>query len=116
MQLTATGTPAATNYSNATFYVNNGGASGINVSSSGQTSWSLLTHDTTAGNNSMIFDIFNPGLAKRTVMNLAGGYIGGYASFGSFFHNTATAYDGLKFMTASSTFTGTIRIYGYKNS
>jgi hypothetical protein len=31
-------------------------------------------------------------------------------------HNVSTSYDGLTILPASSNFTGTLRIYGYKNS
>jgi hypothetical protein len=61
----------------------------------------------------------NPALAKPTNGNVSYTYWGSGANEigqGGFAHNKSVAYDGIKLTPASSTLTGEIRIYGYKNS
>lgn len=75
---------------------------------------------TVEGDTAAVMDIFAPALARHThVVATSGGrntattmYIQSDATV----HLLATAYDGLTLYPASGTFSGTLRIYGYRNS
>jgi hypothetical protein len=63
------------------------------------------------------FDVSQPFLS--VVTNYAGNYltqVGNYTGLCAGGHNNAASYDGITFLPASSTLTGTVRVYGYKNS
>lgn len=66
----------------------------------------------------MSMDIYNPALAVPTQFNIQSGFrtsTGIQMSLETTAHNVSTAYDGITFYPASSTMTGTVRIYGYKD-
>jgi hypothetical protein len=60
-------------------------------------------------------DIYRPFLAADTVL---GGIAGVSTDFNTHLarHNQSTSYDGISFITSTSTMTGKLRVYGYKNS
>lgn len=65
------------------------------------------------------FTVFNPYVAASTSVLATGLGNDGTASYSwnlNAYHDTATAYDGIKFTTVGGTITGTIRIYGLRNS
>jgi hypothetical protein len=67
--------------------------------------------------SSLTMDIFGPNLAQRTFANNhAFAYIAANAlRIGISMHNVQTAYDGIRFLTASgATVTGNVTIYGYR--
>jgi hypothetical protein len=119
-QMTTGGTAATTSYYYGGWSVNenNGtaGVTGVNVSS-----FSLGGTNTSYPTGSVasyeIYDPFNTiwtkftGTAFYINSTPAGVYLG---TSGGHFQNTS--YDGLKIAAGSGTFTGTVRIYGYKNS
>jgi len=76
--------------------------------------------DSTAGASfAATMNAFSPALARQTNLNNFGACIETSGSiiqitYGN--HSTATAYDGITFLTTATSFTGTIRIYGYQNS
>lgn len=41
---------------------------------------------------------------------------GGTSTFGGGFHDSATSFDGFTIFPSTGTFTGTVRVYGYRNS
>ena len=61
--------------------------------------------------------LMSPQLALPTFATGSGGDIGG-AAFNTFgaLHDVGTSYDGITFLATTGTMTGTVRIYGYKNS
>jgi hypothetical protein len=64
-------------------------------------------------------DIFRPNVAAYT--SITGNVVAPGSSTANFltrhgWHYQATSYDGISFFTASGTMTGTVRIYGYRNS
>jgi hypothetical protein len=76
--------------------------------------------DSTAGASfAATMNAFSPALARQTNLNNFGA---GIESAGSIIqitygnHSTATAYDGITFLTTATSMTGTIRVYGYQNS
>jgi hypothetical protein len=114
-QLRTGGSPNSTsNYQDGRRGISNGGAFDQNFTG-GKTSWEFISNlfsGTDTGFTS--FDLYNPQLATRT----------GYTAFsvttdafqltaGRF--NADTTFDGITLFPASSTFSGTIRIYGYGN-
>jgi hypothetical protein len=65
--------------------------------------------------NSSLLDLFNPQLTQTTGFLVHGGRFGDVMiSAGD--HNVATSYDGISIFPGTGTFTGTVRVYGYKNS
>jgi hypothetical protein len=60
-------------------------------------------------------DIFRPFLAVDTVLSGIGGESTNYNTHVAR-HNQSTSYDGISFITSTSTMTGKLRVYGYKNS
>jgi hypothetical protein len=73
----------------------------------------------TASGYGFSINILSPQLARTTVLVGSGGYP---SASGTTFetiwanHTTATAYDGITVNYAGTSFTGTIRVYGYQNS
>jgi hypothetical protein len=59
-------------------------------------------------------NISSPNLAEATYWNAITGT--SEITLNGGIHSLTTAYDGIKFTTLSGTMTGTVRIYGYKNS
>lgn len=113
-QLTAGGTPSAVSYYGAVVY------------RTATTQNSYFNTNSTSGVLGYIADQSN--LNILTISNpaatIASGYLSQYMGFGSTgseagtiggMHYVATSYDGIKF-TFTGNFTGTIRIYGLRNS
>ena len=61
-------------------------------------------------------DLFRPALAEPTTYATIQNYGAYVALAGGGRHTLSTAYDGLTLFRASGTFTGTLRIYGLRNS
>lgn len=77
--------------------------------------------DGTAGSiGHMIFDITSPALATHTSVTgrfaMNAGNTGLYGGTTSSAHFVSTAYDGIRLFVSSGSFSGTLRIYGYRNS
>lgn len=97
-----------------------GGTAGAG-SNSGQSSFNFGTVlNTGADRYAYRFDLYGPQTATKTL----GLYEGGYQNNGgttitnqiNTVHGLSTSYDGISFFPASGTITGSIRVYGYKNS
>jgi hypothetical protein len=70
------------------------------------------------GTSSLFINIFRPYIAAQTTFqsqNVAIGTTTVFVQSGGGLHDLSTAYDGFYFYPASSTITGTLRIYGYAN-
>jgi hypothetical protein len=67
-----------------------------------------------------VVNIGSPNNAVATKYNCLSGAIENSGVFNQYFfagaHTTASAYDGFTIRTAGTSFTGTIRVYGYQNS
>lgn len=65
-----------------------------------------------------VIDVFDPARAVATVLRSAYsiGVTGPAPSQYAASHNVSSAFDGFTLTPASSTITGTIRVYGYRNS
>ena len=62
-----------------------------------------------------VINLYNPALAQHTQIVTNAGTSGQFTRITGV-HDVSTAYDGFTIFVASGTITGTIRIYGYKNS
>lgn len=106
------------NYSRQTLY-GNGGTAGASFVT-GQTSWAPLATDTgSASYNRIFFDLLGPKQARVTtstydtfMVENAGLW---YSMRGALWFNSATPFDGISFYPSTGTFSGTVRIYGYRN-
>lgn len=106
---------SGTNYLSIYQYVTNAAATGVAVSSS--TSWRAT--DIADYRNLYVINIGSPFLAQRTTMDMTGIGWGSNASQGGKSwsqHFQNTSYDGCTLFPLSGTFTGTARLYGYRNS
>jgi hypothetical protein len=120
LQYSVSGTPSAASYYGAGFAIFSSAVSG----SIGQVNTGSLTINDVSSTNPSFpansIDIYSPNIATNTIMtNLAFGETsvnGIKATYQGGLHLIATAYDGLTIKPASGTISGTIRIYGYKNS
>ncbi|HBJ73753.1 MAG TPA: hypothetical protein DDY88_08660 [Actinobacteria bacterium] len=104
---------SAASYAQQFMQVNNttfaGGAT------TGATQGTLGAADTTQG--ALAVNIFNPALAAYTDLRSQVNYAGGTQFYDAVAqHRVATAFDGISFYNDTGTLTGTVRIYGYKNS
>lgn len=80
--------------------------------------WPLAKMDTNRTSYSQ--DIYRPAIAAITTHTASGtmpmpGVANSAASFGGGYHDAATAYDGFTIYPTSGNFTGTLRVYGYRN-
>jgi hypothetical protein len=90
------------------------------ANASGTDDWFFGNFNPTTADYSSAYDIFRPQTAQKT------GFIGQstHTAAGSIFvnmftsgvQNSSTQFDGLTLLFASTSFTGTIRVYGYANS
>lgn len=72
--------------------------------------------DTGSSRSSHILEVINPFLSQPTQV-FSRNYISdgnGYVKYGGSQFDTTTSFDGITFYLGSGTFSGTIRIYGYK--
>lgn len=97
-----------------------GGTAGAG-SNSGQTSFNFGTVlNTSADRYAYRYDLYGPQTATKTLGLYEGGYVnnGGTTITNQIntVHGLSTSYDGISFFPSSGTITGSIRVYGYKNS
>ena len=118
--LTTGGTSAANNWGYNAWMVFGNGSNGAN-SSSGVTFANCVLGDTsTNAFGSYWFDVVNPALASRSFIHgqsmVSASPRGSNDSwsYNGVLHNNTT-YDGLRITSGAGTFTGTLRIYGYRN-
>jgi len=119
LKLRASGTSASTNYSYQDLLSNSTTVSGGRTAS--QTSFLMATNTNGAYNSYAQIQLSSAQLAEPTLIlsNFgfnAGGYTTPYVRFFYGNHSTATAYDGVEFLVASGTMTGSYTIYGYGKS
>jgi hypothetical protein len=118
-RLRLSGTDATTNYN--TQRIGGGGAtlfSSTDPTGADDTYFLSITA-TNVESYGFSTNVFSPALARRTVFSGNGGYqSGGGATLEITWgqHTTATAYDGITVNYSGTSFTGTIRVYGYQNS
>lgn len=113
MRLRASGTDAITAYYSKLIYSRYDGTSvaGDAVRNNSDNLWI----GGSATNRSGVIDIHGPQLAAATGLEMMDAN-GAAAAAGGGRHTTATAYDGFTLYVAAGTTTGTVRVYGYKNS
>jgi len=111
------GTDTATQYTDQSF---NATAVTAAASTSGTDEWFLGNTDPTYKAYFLAFDIQNPNSATTTTFGAiqssatsAGTLV---SRLGSGVQDATTQFDGITFITAGTSFTGSIRIYGYANS
>lgn len=81
----------------------------------GQSSWVVGTTGTTTDPAGISIDVLNPQAALYTHFIGSLSYENGAGSIGGIFVAT-TQFDGFSLIPGSGTITGTLRVYGYKNS
>jgi hypothetical protein len=117
IRLRAGGTPSIVNY-----YLANIFADGASISAQAENNtanWRALNIGSTGTNglNQFRFDLYGPAVAINTRYNYIGaGWSGTNVRYrsGMGFHDQTVAYDGFD-LTASTTITATIAVYGYNN-
>jgi hypothetical protein len=68
------------------------------------------------GTNFVVLEIFSPFLASRTKISSSINYAPLNIEINNSQNNNLTSYDGIRFALSSSTMSGKIRIYGYRNA
>jgi hypothetical protein len=117
-QMSLSGTPAASNYYYASVLSYSNSASIDSQRGHGTVSvmiGNILGTEDVWGT----MEVFSPNQARDTTMRFAtgGGSGANYTQVsGSCLHSQATAYDGIRFFASGATLTGTIRVYGMRNS
>jgi len=105
---------SGSNYSRA--YLVGGGATASSGRDSSQTS-SIIFPDASVARSDGFATIYSPNLAEPTALFSQFNRSGGNSIYMiAAYHNLSTAYDGFSLIPSTGTITGTIRIYGYKNS
>jgi hypothetical protein len=104
-------------YTSGTLDSKNGAGTGT-----GDTSWNVIWEDSgTPINCFLVVDVFRPQLADETRYASQGGLMRSATSLSIEFnaggqHTATTAYDGFTILPSAGTITGTVRVYGYRNS
>jgi hypothetical protein len=75
---------------------------------------STIAFGGTARNN-FKFELFSPAIAQRTTGIVYNAEQAPALRINTFYHDVATAYDGITFITSAGTFSGTIGVYGFKD-
>lgn len=91
---------------------------GYNQRNTGDSKW-IAGRLGTSGTSSCSFDLFGPASAARTTFhsqNLGDGTTTTFVQVGSGTHTLSNSYDGITIFPGGNNMTGTIRIYGYRNS
>lgn len=118
LKMRASSVDSSTGYYSSSNYITQGTAFA---------NWSNATNATqlytgttrTNGTPTHIYDIQNPQLTQATALHMTVNDFYGTTMLGTIMwanHSVATAYDGFTLYPAASTFSGTVRIYGYRNS
>jgi hypothetical protein len=120
-RLRVSGTDAATNYGYASQYAYisiNAGGQEVNGGNA-LTSFPRLVHGSTTGGGSSSADVYRPFEAVETIATGVGmdydTNTGAVLFQKGWRHTTASSYDGFTLIPSTSTITGTVRVYGYKN-
>lgn len=112
LRLRASGTDTTTNYSGTLIYNNNGNAPAGTTLGTG----TIQVLGNSANNGSSAFDVMSPQASRNTfVVGQAYNHSGDSVSFfGS--HGGTTQFDGLTIYPNTGTITGTLLVYGYRDS
>jgi hypothetical protein len=119
-RLRASGTDSTTNYQSLRLFYETAGVSSL-ANPFGTDEFGIGYGDSSNPTASMMmFHIFNPFDAVATKYNAtAESFTAAEGVFGvnhTGRHSTTSSYDGLTVMTSATSFSGTIRVYGYLNS
>lgn len=102
----------------ATLYGYRSTGATTNALTSGFNQATLMYHSTNPYLSSMVMDVINPAIAQRTTGHVFSSNLdltSYFSLFGTWVHDTATAYDGFSLLVGSGTWTGTVQVYGYKD-
>ena len=114
-RLRVSGVDATTNYATQRLYGNVSSA-GAGQNTAGTDEFFITNYIASSANTVFIsIEVSNPAAAAPTSGMSVAGYVD-VAQNTFFTHTTSTAYDGITFLTDGTSFTGTIRVYGYANS
>lgn len=90
-------------------------AGGYNLNSTGTTEFRLANSQASLEPMCLSLQLFSPQLSAQTVGTVTVGHDEGGGA-GYFTFTQTTQFDGMSFYAATGNFTGTIRIYGYRNA
>lgn len=113
-----TGDGAATGYSYGLNYIN-GTATAFDRGSNGTSSAVVAFVSAAGGTYGLSMDMFSPKLTAQTAWHAYGeqyNNVSHVTTFGGGIRSATTSYDGMVLFPASGTITGTVRVYGYRNS
>lgn len=113
-RLRASGTDSAANYRHSTSISTWAGALSFYTAGNPATIY-YINENTNVGVNTAAIDVFGPALVQRTAMTHTAIRAATKYEFGGCSHDAATAYDGFSLIPNTGTFTGNLRIYGYRN-
>ena len=113
-RLRLSSTDASTNYKSSIAYMAYA-SNAVAGLAYGATQWEPGRASATLG-SSFVMWIQNPAVAARTMMNYLTNDADTNSRIGGGLHSTATAYDGITFAIATGNLTGTLRVYGMRNS
>jgi hypothetical protein len=116
--LTSGGTPSTSSYGRNSVYSNNsGGPSRYWSSSDGSFAFGYIAGTKHVGTTNIYspFESSSPSAFTSHVWSSGNATVSQLDLSGST-HNVSASYDGIKIAIASGTMTGTIKVYGYKNS
>lgn len=113
-RLRVSSTDASTNYKSSIAYMAYA-SNAVAGLAYGATQWEPGRASATLG-SSFVMWIQSPAVAARTMMNYLTNDADTNSRIGGGLHSTATAYDGITFAIATGNLTGTLRIYGLRNS
>ena len=114
-RLRASGTDSTANYSRQYIYGDGTSLSAGRVTSVG--AWGAIDV-TSSTRGSVAYDIFNPFLARQTLMfgvNASRYPSSTYLAVNGYGHDTTNSYDGISFIPSTGTISGNISVYGYKD-
>ena len=117
IRLRLAGSDAATAYFSGLVYANYAADTGAFLGSTlGTTGFAGLYMDTSGG--AAVVNIFSPALARKSVFTAQcpNSVSNGNLRFSQGQHTTATAYDGFSMIPTSGNITGSLRVYGMRNS
>ena len=113
------GVDATTNYTSQRL-IGQGASAAAGTNPTGTDDWYFGSIEASFGSTyGMTTTIFSPALVRHTVATTTMGKNEGSGTTVQLMwsnHTAATAYDGITFNYSGTSFTGTIRVYGYQNS
>ena len=118
-RLRVSGTDATTQYNTSRIYAYNS-TTGAGADARGNDEWYIDDLDPTNKGYFAKMTLYNPNVAAKSTGRVSSNIIDSGGTFVlneiALVHNAVTQFTGITFITSGTSFTGTIRVYGYVNS